>query len=69
MLTRQHFELIAATIASEKVKPMTDAERVRLQNLACRFADQFEANNPRFNRERFINACGFLTTRPIRIAA
>jgi hypothetical protein len=60
--------MIASTVASEKAKPMTDAERVRLQNLACRFADQFELNNPRFNREKFINACGFLTTRPIRLA-
>jgi hypothetical protein len=61
--------MIAGIISSEKVKPMTDAERVRLQNVACRFAEYFEQNNPRFSREKFINACGFLTTRPIRLVA
>lgn len=68
MMTRKHFEAVAAKIAATKAIAKTDHERINLQNLACRLADSFEQANPRFNRERFINACGFLSTRPIGMA-
>ena len=68
MMTKKHFEAVAAKIMAQKVEAKSDAERIGLQNLACRLADTFEQANPRFNRERFINACGFLSTRPIGMA-
>lgn len=64
-MTKKHFEAIASKIAATKAIANTDRERINLQNLACRLADSFEQANPRFDRTRFINACGFLSTRPI----
>jgi len=56
-MTRNVFQMLAATI---KDIPFTD-EQDRVIT-ACRIADDVCAKqNPRFNRELFLNACGVLT--------
>lgn len=48
MFTKKHFEAVA------RILKETDAKE-----LAAHFADMFEQDNPRFNRQRFMAACGF----------
>ena len=53
MLTRKDYKAIAAIIKGEmhlnKLSP----------NIALGLADYMAADNPRFNRERFVQACGY----------
>jgi hypothetical protein len=53
-MTRRHFEAIAAIL---RVSPLTPPQRL---DLACRLADYFAAENPRFRRRLFLDACGLL---------
>lgn len=55
-MTRKHFEFIAATIAAMP----THAATLRTQKRSCAlaFADALAKENPRFDRERFLKACG-----------
>lgn len=66
--TQRHFELVARTIklradtwlcdiAGDDPK-VTQASRELLVCLARDFADAFKADNPRFDRDRFMKACG-----------
>lgn len=61
MLTRQHFAGIAAAIAASKIPAADDQfyagyEAARVES-ARRLAEYFEADNPRFDRARFLAAC------------
>jgi hypothetical protein len=51
-MSRRHFELIAATI---KALP---ADCYGSDQIAKAFADALRAENPRFDRSRFLKACG-----------
>jgi hypothetical protein len=57
-MTRKNFILIAETI---KLLPSVDVpadnDVVRFSAIVSRFADALATTNPRFNRERFENAC------------
>lgn len=54
-MTRKDFELIAATLNSQRRKLYnTDA----LDMLARDFADRLKATNKQFNRDKFLRACG-----------
>ena len=58
MMTAKHFRTIAAAIREQRsVTPDTDRET--LAQTAKRLAEAFRADNPRFDRERFLIACGF----------
>lgn len=48
MFTRKHFEAIAEILRTER----------RLQPVVHRMADFFEGENPEFNRDKFLYACG-----------
>ena len=50
MMTRKHFEVVAAAVA--KITMRSDRWLV-----ANTLANNFEIDNPRFNRDRFITAC------------
>ena len=50
MMTRKHFEMVAAAVA----KMVERSDRWLITNL---LADSFENDNPRFDRDRFIAAC------------
>ena len=50
MMTKQHFEIVAAAVANI-------VERADRWLIANMLADSFEKLNPRFDRDRFIAAC------------
>lgn len=59
-MTRQHFALIAETIAGFGHYDEEHAEqdaRTR-SDLAYEFVRALRATNPNFNRDRFLRACG-----------
>lgn len=59
-MTRRDFEMIAEVIA-ERVR-LHEHRTLRvttLHELALDFADRLRATNPRFDRDRFMAACGF----------
>ena len=55
-MTKKHFEFIARTIAAMP----SFAPSLRTQKASCAraFADSLELCNPKFNRDRFLAACG-----------
>ena len=50
MMTRKHFEMVAAAVADI----VNRADRWMIANV---LANNFENDNPRFDRDRFIAAC------------
>lgn len=64
-MTRKHLETIARRI-NERQKFYRSLEnhegfpsRMALRDLACDLADEFVSLNERFDRKRFMTACGF----------
>lgn len=55
MFTKQHYEAIAEIIHSRTIS-WEVAEEIRY--IAIDLADYFQRDNPRFNRGRFLAACG-----------
>lgn len=62
-MTTKDFVSIANIVAAEANKPGTDSEvgerRIVCHNIASNLADLAKQSNPRFDRDRFMNACGF----------
>lgn len=62
-MTKKHYVMIAASIAAER-KDRTDgsicqgSQLSTLKALALTLAHQFEQDNPRFDTETFLDACG-----------
>ena len=57
MVTRRHYETIAALFAHME-KEATTPEAARMRNVLARLlAVEFAADNPRFSRSRFLAAC------------
>jgi hypothetical protein len=52
-MTRKDYELIAEVIATS-----WHYSQDSMEDLAYRFADLLEEDNPRFDRHRFLVACG-----------
>lgn len=58
MLTRKDFEKVAAIILNNH--PVQDeAVDIQYRDLVDDFIRFFEADNPRFDRQKFLTACGF----------
>lgn len=64
-MTKKHFEAIAQTLRDEfeATLPSADPEFIRgaayaLEETAKSLADYFARENPRFDRDRFLTACG-----------
>ena len=57
-MTRKDYKLIA-----EILRDSLDAiiDDLALEALASNFADELAKDNPRFNRERFLKACGVVS--------
>lgn len=60
--SRKHFETVASSISRTRMastigKKQTPEQVLRL--VATDLAATFAAENPRFDRERFMKACGF----------
>ena len=62
MMTKTHFERIARTIKVEQEQPLYDELpmcREAIKDVAIRLAAEFNIENPRFDRRKFLTACGF----------
>lgn len=51
-MTKKDFELIASCLNYPK------GLRITKEGLVLRFADTLASKNPRFNKEKFLQACG-----------
>lgn len=54
--TKKTYELVAHTLADVRDDVNMFGSRCTCDELAARFADTFEADNPRFDRARFMRA-------------
>jgi len=62
MFTRKDFNETAAIVrhALERADRAGDFEYMMHQyTVACMYADTFTRSNPRFDRDKFMTACGF----------
>jgi hypothetical protein len=58
-MTKTHFEAIAASFKARMTNPTVPSDaRVALIALANSQADLFQEWNPRFDRDKFLTACG-----------
>lgn len=57
-MTKKHFEAIARVLNAEQ-SDKTGEARDALRDVAIRLAAQFNMDNPRFDRDKFLTACGF----------
>lgn len=57
-MTRKHFEAIAALLAEVR-KDYPAQGAIIPDAVSSRLADYFEKENPRFDRAKFLTACGF----------
>lgn len=59
MMTRKHFEALAAIYRAQMTNPTVPSDaRIALIANANSQADFFETVNPLFDREKFLTACG-----------
>ena len=59
MMTKTHFERIAHVIKVEQESYVNDACKDAIHDVAIRLASEFNIENPRFDKARFLDACGF----------
>lgn len=58
-MTKKHYEAIAAVILFEKRRPLAHDEWLKIpEYIAVALADYFATDNPKFDRARFLQACG-----------
>ena len=57
-MTKKHYEMIAAQIAIQKSMTRCDITHKSLNALAINLAFLLKADNPKFNRDMFLTACG-----------
>ena len=64
-MSRRHFNSLAAAVRDwRRVCPSVD--EADAAQLVARLADLCQEENPRFNRGRFFDACGVVTTAGAR---
>lgn len=66
-MTKKDYELIARSIFVDISAMKTDAEIAGAQAIAMGLAEQLQAMNPRFDRGRFLDACGVNEIRILSI--
>ena len=60
MTTKRVFEMVARAVRDEVCVYVDDENVMRaLRAMASHLANQFADDNPRFDRDRFLKACGF----------
>ena len=57
-MSKKDFEAIAAILATKQDTAFFDFASGELEDIASRIADHAETSNPRFDRSRFLKACG-----------
>ena len=58
MLTKRHFEQVANIIKGQHPHADGAAARESLRAVTLKLADLFRGENPRFDSQRFYEACG-----------
>lgn len=58
MFTRQHYKAIAEIVKQNEGTVNNIMVYIKRQRLCDDLADYFAADNPRFDREKFLEACG-----------
>lgn len=58
-MSRKDYELIARAMREQLEGMSASLPTAFLEQFAKRLADKLARDNPRFNRERFLIACGF----------
>lgn len=58
MMTRKHYELIAASLADSYRAAINETERKTVSAVAYTLAANLSGTNTRFNCQRFLAACG-----------
>lgn len=60
VMTKKHFIMLASLVKEAKEKASEGAPSVTLVHyVACKLADECKKENPRFDRDRFLEACGY----------
>jgi len=57
-MTRKDYELIARSIFVDRESLQEESQKQTADLIARGLAEQLEAMNPRFDRARFLSACG-----------
>lgn len=57
-MTKKDYELIAGAIRQTIGLQEQDTNKIRFELFAEYMASEFEAHNPKFNRCKFLQACG-----------
>lgn len=58
-MTRKDYVLIAAALKSSQLEQFRDGAQPFQHEVSCkRVADALATDNPRFDRDRFLKACG-----------
>ena len=63
-MSKKHFEMVArilretVIVDESRVPPTRYKDRVVIESYARAFAAEFAEENPRFDRARFLTACG-----------
>ena len=57
-MTRKDYELIARSIFVDRESLQEESQRQTADLIARGLVEQLEAMNPRFDRARFLSACG-----------
>lgn len=58
-MTRQDFEFIAQTLRGIRYPEDKPSAHKKWQDICNRFAEELYHTNPRFDRTKFLLACGF----------
>lgn len=59
-MTKKHFEAIAALLANANLAVVDErgGADIVMRDLCDSMADYFDSENPRFDRDKFLTACG-----------
>lgn len=58
-MTRKHYEMIAATLNGLRENAESPEQRSEVKRTVLSLANTFERDNARFDRTRFLTACGY----------
>lgn len=61
-MTKKHYTVIAEKIKAHKLKAKTIDGKLTTRLIAYDIADVLLADNPRFDRSKFLGACGHFDT-------
>lgn len=63
-MTRKEYRMIALVILERYSIAIDNEQRLLLRNLAYSMATMLSVENPRFNRDKFLIACGVKNEQP-----